>query len=329
MSIFTNLLVRLSVPCVLNVLRMQNVKMFLVLAAPCFFVSLQILPSLAKATSRNTKTVRTETSAQDTRSRWHQILLVLNQKPEAVLNSFFPVNPSIYSHSLKDNLLMLNQQEMLAIKASWQALVGSPSPAEKRAAREQANAYYRKKVEELNAPLFVSLKKASKNLGSANINYAKRAETALAKVQANSIANLENAGRYDSSGQIGHCFGRALLVHLFLLQAGVPQQHLAKIFNVGQLMVGQHLWRFHVAVMVSDSKYGFLVIDPLQKKPMPYEEWIAANAKYDIKGRYSRARFYVTDPRKFLPSFEMYNLAQLENPVLKPYFDDLVESIED
>lgn len=80
-------------------------------------------------------------------------------------------------------------------------------------------------------------------------------------------------------------------------------------------MVQKQLWRFHVAVMV--RQHGFLVIDPLQDKPLPYVEWVAITA-YDIKGRSSRARFfYATDPRKFLPAFGAYDVKQLEDPVLK------------
>jgi hypothetical protein len=112
-------------------------------------------------------------------------------------------------------------------------------------------------------------------------------------------------------------------VHHLLLKGGVPQADMAKLFIFGDLMVHAQIWKFHVAVMVRDSKDGFLVVDPLMEEPMPYLAWINATKKFEIKGDSSRARFYVTDPRKFLPAFGMYHRDQLDEPLLKKYFDEL------
>jgi len=235
-------------------------------------------------------------------SLWTPLLATLNKSPSAPLPA---------SQQLADDLSALNQAEMKAIKAK--APKGS---------RDVVNRFFHDEVTKLNDAALAPLK--APNAGK---DYGKLAEQALAKVAANPVAKVESTQSYDATGQVGYCFGRALLVHLFLLQAGVPQDDMLKIFNLGDLIVEKQPWKFHVAVLVKDAKAGWLAVDPLQGKAMPYEEWIAANKLYDVKKKLPRARFYTTDPRKFLPSFGMYDLKQLEDPVLKSYFADLAKSL--
>lgn len=233
-----------------------------------------------------------------------------------------------YSHAVDVDLLKLHDDEMRAIKRSWDEGPSKEQRASKTATREAQNQFFHQKVTAFNAQTFVALEKAAHSHAAAKKDYHVLVERVLAEVGRNPVARLDQLANYDEGGQIGFCFGRALLIHHLLLKAGVDQGDLAKIFNFGQLMVGKQLWTFHVAVLIRDSVAGFLVVDPLQAKPLPYKEWIAINTQYDIKGRLSRARFYVTDPRKFLPAFGAYDARQLADPVLKTYFDDLARSLD-
>lgn len=234
---------------------------------------------------------------------------------------------SPYAFSASEDLPSLYAKELGEIRGAWAAERKMMTGATPKALREAENGFFHARVQALNETTFQTLEHAAQSHRSSKKDYRALAETILAKVAKNPVANLESAQAYDQGGQVGYCFGRALLVHLFLLQAGVPQDDIVKVFNLGELMVQKQLWRFHVAVMVRDSQHGFLVIDPLQDKPLPYREWVAINAAYDIKGRFSRARFYAADPRKFLPAFGGYDVKQLEDPVLKRYFDDLARSL--
>jgi hypothetical protein len=138
---------------------------------------------------------------------------------------------------------------------------------------------------------------------------------------------MENPENYKEGGQVGFCFGRALYLHYLLLKSGVPQNELAKIFVLGELKFGDTFWRFHVALMVRDKAQGFLVVDPLVGEVIGYREWMEKNAAYDVKAPNGRSRFYVTDARKFMPAFGEYDAAQLKEPVLRKYFEGLVQSL--
>lgn len=254
-------------------------------------------------------------------SAWSPFLSNLNQViiPQAGL-----VMP--FTQGLEQDLLVLNKQEMSAINRELQPR--RDQNLGKKLPREEVNQFFHDQINHLNEKAFSQLREAAESHRSLKKDYRDLAALIQEQVRTNAVASLENYQRYDSTGQVGFCFGRALLIHHLLRKAGVAQVDMAKIFVIGQLMVAKQLWQFHVAVMVRDSAAGFIVIDPLQPKPLPYLDWIAATSQYDIKGRLSRARFYVTEPRKFLPSFGSYALPQLEDPILKKYFDDLALSLQ-
>jgi hypothetical protein len=234
---------------------------------------------------------------------------------------------SPYALAADVDLPALNAKELGEIRAAWAVEKPKHKGAAPKVLRDKENEFFHARIQTLNDATIARLEGAAKSHASSKKDYRALAAEVLAKVAQNPVANLMSAERYDQGGQIGFCFGRALLVHLFLLQAGVPQDDVVKVFNLGQLRVERQLWSFHVTVMVRDSRDGFLAIDPLQSAPLPYREWLELNARYDIKGRFSRARFYATDPRKFLPAFGPYAVAQLEDPVIKRYFDDLARSV--
>ena len=94
------------------------------------------------------------------------------------------------------------------------------------------------------------------------------------------------------------------------------------------MKVDEHLWNFHVAVAIRNPKDGLIVLDPLQDSPLSYQEWAKKTERMDIKFPNSRVRFYITDPRKFLPAFDQYNVEQLHEPQLKQLFDELLISLK-
>ncbi|HXW52748.1 MAG TPA: hypothetical protein VEL47_01455 [Myxococcota bacterium] len=144
----------------------------------------------------------------------------------------------------------------------------------------------------------------------------------LSAVESHPVASSKRAEHYDRDLQIGFCFGRALLVHYYLLKAGVPQKDILKVFALGDFNIAGQFWHFHVAVMVND-KGKWMVIDPLYGEPASYQDWVANVKSLEIKHPFSRARFYVSDPRRFMPASGNYSTESLLAGGLSRYFHDL------
>ncbi len=250
------------------------------------------------------------------KSPWPQILLTLNQEPGA--------HPRL--ERLDDDLLALYKAELKAIDDAWSKTEEGKRDKKLMESKRLANVFYHEHVQELNDQAFAKLNQDKPvTIGK---DYFALGESVLKSVRSNPVARLESSQSFDPSGQLGFCFGRALLVHYELLKAGVKQEDLGKVFVAGQLRVGAQMWNFHVAVVALDSKKNYLVIDPLLEKPVSLSEWRAITSAYDIKGSLSRARFYVTDPRKFLPATGRYSLQLLTEKHLKKYFDELALSMK-
>ncbi|RYZ49998.1 MAG: hypothetical protein EOP07_23595, partial [Proteobacteria bacterium] len=241
-------------------------------------------------------------------SAWPAVLEVLNQNPS--------IPYSDISSDEKSNILADYKNEMSTISNLWASQADSKKDPRSMESKRLANAFFHEEISKLNAKTFVAF---NPSLSLAK-DFNSLAKSVLKNVQNNPVAKLEASQNYDPSGQLGFCFGRALLVHYELLKAGVKQQDIAKIFVAGQLRVAHQIWNFHVAVMVRDAKHGFIVIDPLYDEPMSLKAWSELVASYDMKGTLSRARFYSSDPRRFLPSGERYGMEQFENKYLKKYF---------
>ncbi len=144
----------------------------------------------------------------------------------------------------------------------------------------------------------------------------------LKEVEAHPTASTKNVYNYDEGDQIGFCFGRALLVHYLLLKHGIPRNRIRKIFALGDLLLIGQFWRFHVAMAVED-KQGLLVVDPLYGEPAMVKDWMDNVEMLDVKRPLSRTRFYLTDPRKFMPASGEYSIDLLKQPELRQYFEDM------
>lgn len=252
-------------------------------------------------------------------SPWPSLLQLLNREPELAMPWF--------KGDIDVDLLALYRSELGVIADEWKARPESRASPKSAETKRLTNEFFHQRIQAHNAQTFAVIEKIAPSSAVPPQDFYSLAQKILVDLRRNPVANLEATQSYDPSGQLGFCFGRALLVHHFLLKAGVKQEDIAKIFSAGELRVGHKIWSFHVAVMVRDAKHGFLVIDPIYETPMALETWKAKTAAFDMKGKLSRARFYLTDPRKFLPSYGAYNVRELENEHLKNYFTDLALSL--
>lgn len=245
-------------------------------------------------------------------SQWKTVLSLVNTPDSA--SPFSRVLP------LEENLQALHESELLNIEKRWKE-EGPKGLKSKKMLRDSKNLFYHQEITKLNSKTLAFLESESK--ASTGIDYREKVARALKEIELNPKTNPEGVYHFKDGDQIGFCFSRALLVHYYLLKGGVPQNEIAKIFTLGDLQVQGTLWKFHVAILVRDSKEGFIVADPLHKQFLPYKEWLKINSAYEIKTPLSRARFYLTSPRKFLPAFGAYDMKQLEDPHLREYFKNL------
>jgi hypothetical protein len=184
----------------------------------------------------------------------------------------------------------------------------------------------------LNAIYFGEAKKrndqafAAFSLKASNRDYAEAANKALRRAHDDQTAKVSRVYDFEDGDQIGFCFARALLIHYLLLQNQVSQRDIFKIFAIGELKLEHQIWRFHVAVLLK-TKQGPLVIDPLFEDPVPLAQWRLAIERLDIKTPFPRVRFYITDPRKFLPATGVYALENVMDPHLRDYFVALFENL--
>jgi hypothetical protein len=228
-----------------------------------------------------------------------------------------------YPVSLNENLTTHYAEEIRQISQAWNESPQKRSASLKTVLRKTKNTFFQDRVHALNAPLTQWIQQAA----IAAIDHRGTSVRVLKKVVHHPVASIEKTYLRKRAGEIGYCFGRALLVHHELLAAGVPQGDIVKIFALGELSVEKQLWNFHVAVGVRDPKEGILVVDPLFAEVRGIGQWMNEIEAYDIKAPFSRTRFYPTDPRKFLPAFGAYHKDQLTDPILSTYFQALLETL--
>ncbi|WP_141735037.1 hypothetical protein [Oligoflexus tunisiensis] len=243
---------------------------------------------------------------------WQQVLITLNQ-PSAPARQL-----------LNEDLYQLNQAELESLKTMWQPqeLELRKLGLDKKALRLRKLKFFHEKTQEANREVLASLENPAE-LGQLTFDEAQRI---LDEARHHQVAGPAQVYRFARANEIGFCFGRALLIHYSLLRAGVPQNHIAKIFNLGELKVENTFWHFHVAVIVN-SRSGYWILDPLHPQPMSVEQWVRINQGYDVKAPWSQARFYITDPRKFMPSGGQYEESAMKNSVYGDYFKSLIPAL--
>jgi len=149
-------------------------------------------------------------------------------------------------------------------------------------------------------------------------------EKVFTTLVAHPVARVDAVTKYDKRGDVGFCFGRAMLVHSLLLKEGVRPEQIAKIFAVGKLLYKKQLWDFHMATLVR-GEGTWWVVDSLFDKILPHAEWMRRVALFGINREHPEARFFVTDPRKFQPAYAAYRAYDLREPELEEYFNALFQ----
>ena len=152
----------------------------------------------------------------------------------------------------------------------------------------------------------------------------KTIEKVFAALVSHPVARVDAVTQYDKRGDVGFCFGRAMLVHSLFVREGVKPAQLAKIFAVGKLRYKKQLWDFHMATLVR-GEGTWVVVDSLFDKPLPHAEWVRRVTEFAINRTTPEIRFFVTDARKFQPAYAAYRQHDLLEPDLKNYFDALFQ----
>lgn len=237
---------------------------------------------------------------------WPELLLRLNQ-PNVLPNS-------VFTDDLNTDLSARDAADRRAIK-----------PICTSADRGKTNRCFQSEIAKRNTGTLDRIAELKKT--SSDTEYAMLAAQVRKDVTAHPVAGIAATHGLPNSGEIGYCFGRALLAHRELLRHGVPQSELVKVFALGELMMEGQFWNFHVAIGVRDRQHGLLIVDALQERVLPVSQWMERVQGYDIKKPFSRVRFYLTDPRKFLPASGRYDQKELNDPHLRAYFSRLAKSL--
>ncbi len=161
--------------------------------------------------------------------------------------------------------------------------------------------------------------------GRKNSINAKEAKEIYEEVTRNPVTRLLNVKKYDPSGQLGFCFGRAMNSHLESLHRGVDNTSIRKVYVVGQMkaLVGDTVWTFHVATAVKNSEGGWWIIDPFFGKAVSLEKWYERMHKHDVDGK---LRVYVTEPQRLTAGKSTrYDKDHLLSSWYNGYFKNLFE----
>ncbi len=132
----------------------------------------------------------------------------------------------------------------------------------------------------------------------------------------NPVASLEVESKYDPTGEIGFCFGRAMAVHLIARNLGVETTSIRKLFVIGKLQQYEETpWRFHVTTIVLGQDHRWYAIDPIMTPPLshglpqPMHEWM--RVVQETWDKEHKARFYVTSSNAVLP--DIRQMVEIEN----------------
>ncbi len=122
----------------------------------------------------------------------------------------------------------------------------------------------------------------------------------------------ENDAKYDPTGEIGYCYGRAMAVHLRARRMGLHPDAVKKLFIVGDLRQGpKPEWRFHVTTLVKGTEdNAWYAVDPILLKPqfkgspVLMTEWIRTiRSVWDKKGK---AFLYRVGPVTVVPDIRIF-----------------------
>ena len=176
----------------------------------------------------------------------------------------------------------------------------------------------KKTIQEINTYRFETSPKRAQTISR------KQAQEILDLTDNHEVVGPTNTYKYDPTGDMGFCFGRALFGHLELLRRGVQKQAIKKAFVVGPMYSGGIFWRFHVTTIVQGENGEWLAIDPYVGRIVTVEEWFDY---LSTKSRDGKLRYYLSDANKVGPASWEYNIKPggLFDPVYRGYFKDMFE----
>ncbi len=241
-----------------------------------------------------------EVSAQ--RSEWTGVLSQLNGD----------LDPSS-KNNVNIDLLKFYKEELSSITKEW---AKQNNDKTSKSYSDKKNTFYMNSVEQKNKDEFLDLQKSAAT-ATADIDEAFM-QSVLDDASAYRFFDQSKTVATTAEIAIGFCFYKALMVHYFLLQRGVAQKHIKKIFAVGPLVYQPLVWKFHVAVAVQANGKTW-VIDPLVKKLSTVDDWQKDLQTYSAEKPYPRLRFYATEPQKFLPNSKEYTWELIDHKKTKKY----------
>jgi len=151
---------------------------------------------------------------------------------------------------------------------------------------------------------------------------------ALKAVEANPVVSLYSYNKYDPRNEgIGFCFGRAMFVHLELVQRGIDRRSVQKAFVVGHMQTpdgGQ--WGWHVTTIAqsknAQGKEIWLAIDPIVGRVIEVGEWY--KLMRDSYSTDKKLKLYITHSTRFGPR-GVYDEDQIRNAFYNNYFTDMMK----
>lgn len=181
-------------------------------------------------------------------------------------------------------------------------------------------------IDAQNAAVFAALAQWQPRVNSGRLQGidAATARATLDDAMKDPVVGLANVKTYDPNGQLGFCFGRAMYLHLDLLQRGVDKGSIFKAFVIGPMKYENIDWQFHVATVVRSTEGGWIVIDPEYRQVLSLEEWFKKNASLSTD---KKLRLYVTEAKKFGASAPAYTEPALQDPWYNGYFKDMLARI--
>ncbi len=148
----------------------------------------------------------------------------------------------------------------------------------------------------------------------------------------NPVAKLDNLGKYDPTGIIGFCYGRAMTAQLIARKMGLAEASMAKLFIVGAMCSDKNCnpdqpeWRFHVTTIVKGQS-NWYAIDPIVYKgnsfrPLTVNAWIKEiRETYDTFHKQSpKTRLYMTSVETILPDIRTLDTPEKGDKVIELNF---------
>ncbi|MBF0408818.1 MAG: hypothetical protein HQM10_15835 [Candidatus Riflebacteria bacterium] len=154
------------------------------------------------------------------------------------------------------------------------------------------------------------------------------------KVCNHEVTSLESLKKYDPTGILGFCFGRAMATELFALKMGLQECLIKKLFIIGKMeFEGVNIWRFHVTTIVPGELGKWYTIDSTLNSPLEMESWIKAfRCIYD---KSEKCYLYITHAHSVIPKVKDFpdsdketgkNIIELSfNPEGRPGFTQAFE----